>query len=475
MENPIVFGTDGWRAVIAEDFTFPNVRLCAQGVADYINEKNIAGGGFIIGYDTRFASESFAAAVAEVFAANDIPVLLCDRAAPTPTVSYNIVDRKASGGVIITASHNPPSWNGFKYKPPYGGSAPTEVTRALEEKIVLAERRNGVRTMPLEQARKAGKVGAIDPRPAYLAQVRRLVDTEGLKRTGLNIASDPMYGAGMGYIKELLEGGKTRVQEIHGERNPAFPGLERPEPISHNLVPLHDLVLKNRLDVGIATDGDADRVGGVDEKGEYFTPLQFMALLALYQLEVKGERGALVKSITMSSMLFRLGEVYKVPVFETPVGFKYIAPLMMEHDALIGGEESGGYGFRGHIPERDGVLSGLYLLDFMAKTGRTASELVKYLYEKVGPHFYDRWDLVFNPKDRPVILDRVKNATQKSLGGLNVQERDTLDGYRFHLDGGAWLLIRFSGTEPLLRVYAEADSQERVRKILTDGRALAGV
>ena len=272
----------------------------------------------------------------------------------------------------------------------------------------------------------------------------------------------------------LLDGGDIKVVEINGERNPLFPGIQ-PEPIAANLAKLSDTVKKERASVGLATDGDADRIGIIDEKGIFLTPLQVFALLCLYLLELRGERGAIVKTITTTSMLYRLGEMFKVPVYETPVGFKYVAPIMLAENVLIGGEESGGYGFRGHMPERDGVLAGLYFLDLMLKTGKTPSELVDYLFSKVGPHYFKRIDIKFLETERQVITNRIKHNPPKYIDGVEVVKFDTTDGFRFTLADATWLLIRFSGTEPVLRIYAESNSLARVEKLLNLGGELAGV
>jgi phosphomannomutase len=283
-----------------------------------------------------------------------------------------------------------------------------------------------------------------------------------------------MYGAGSGYFKSLLSGGTTKVTEINGERNPAFPGIN-PEPIAVNLQKILALVPQQKASVGFATDGDADRIGIIDEKGNFLTQLQVFALLSLYLLEIRGERGPLVKTITSTAMLDRLGEIYKVPVFETSVGFKYVAPLMISQNALIGGEESGGYGFRGHIPERDAIPAGLYFLDFMVKTGKTPSELLTYLYSKVGEHFYDRVDIHFPENQRQAIIKRVQDNAPKFIENVKVARLDTSDGFRFILEDHSWLLIRFSGTEPILRIYTETNDTERVKRLLKFGRELAGV
>jgi phosphomannomutase len=284
-----------------------------------------------------------------------------------------------------------------------------------------------------------------------------------------------MYGAGAGYLKGMLSGGSTELIEIHGERNPLFPGMERPEPIAVNLAELSATIKKLKADVGLATDGDADRMGIVDEKGVFLTQLQVFALLCLYLLEVRGERGPIVKTITTTSMLYRLGEIFKVPVYETSVGFKYIAPIMLAEKAIIGGEESGGYGFRGHVAERDGILACLYFLDLMLKTGKTPSELLDYLYRKVGPHYYQRADIKFPEEERVAIIECLQKNPPKSIEGVKVVKIDTTDGFRFILADNTWLLIRFSGTEPVLRIYAETDSQARVERLLEFGKELAGV
>ena len=471
----IKFGTDGWRGIIAEEFTFDNVRLCAAAVARYLNEQGLAERGLVIGYDTRFASEGFGAAVAEVTTAAGVSTFLLEPAAPTPVTSYTLVHRHAGGGVVITASHNPARWNGFKYKPEYGGSASPQVVEALERHIAQVEATGSPRRLSLEEAASQGTFERIDPRPAYLEHIARLVDLDGIRKAGLTIVADAMYGAGAGYFPALLAGGSTRLIEIRGERNPIFPGMSQPEPVAHNLDALFERVGVEGADAGIALDGDADRVGACDEQGRYLTPLQIFALLAFYLLEVRGERGPLVKSLTSTAMLYRLGELYQVPVFETPVGFKYIGPVMMEQQALIGGEESGGFGFRGHIPERDGILSGLFLLDMMVKTGKTLSQLMAWLYEKVGPHEYTRLDLSFASGRRDEMERHLEGAAPARMAGLAVRGRDATDGLRFTLEGGAWVVVRFSGTEPLLRIYAEAESQEQARRLVEAMRELAGM
>jgi len=328
--------------------------------------------------------------------------------------------------------------------------------------------------MPLTEALKQGLIEYSDLDPAYFDQLAKLIDLNKLRQAKMKIVVDSMYGAGAGYFKTLLGGEAIEVVEINSERNPSFPGIQ-PEPVAANLGKLSARVKEEGATAGLATDGDADRIGIIDENGNFLTQLQVFALLALYLLETRGERGAIVKTITTTSMLYRLGEIFKVPVYETPVGFKYVAPIMVAENALVGGEESGGYGFRGHIPERDAILTGLYFLDFMVRTGKTPAELLNYLYSKVGPHYYERIDIKFPEDERQSINTRIKNNMPDSIAGVKVANSDTADGFRFTLTDTTWLLIRFSGTEPVLRIYAESDSLTRVEKLLEFGKKLAGV
>jgi alpha-D-glucose phosphate-specific phosphoglucomutase len=474
MSTTIKFGTDGWRGIIAQDFTFDNVRACSQAVADYLKQGDLSQRGLIIGYDNRFASEDFARAAAEVVAANGIKVYLCPRATPTPAVSFGVLTQKAGGAIIITASHNPAIWNGFKYKTKDGASAPAEVTAEIERHLSRALAAGKTTRLPLPQALEQGAIEYLDLAPVYTQQLAKLIDTKQIRQAKLKVVFDPMYGAGAGYLNQLLGGGAMQLVEINGERNPLFPGIQ-PEPIAANLAKLSATVQKEKADVGLATDGDADRLGVVDEKGNFLTQLQVFALLCLYLLEVRGERGAMVRTITSTTMIDRLGEIFNVPVYETSVGFKYVAPIMMEKDAIIGGEESGGYGFRGHMPERDGILAGIYFLDFMLKTGKTPSQLLDYLYSKVGPHYYQRRDFTFPEDQRQAITKGVGDNLPQSISGVKVTKINTSDGFHLTLADTSWLLIRFSGTEPVLRIYAESDSQSRVEGLLELVRKLAGV
>lgn len=472
MTSKIRFGTDGWRAIIAQDFTFENVARCAQGLADYLKSRGTAGQGLLVGYDTRFLSQNFAETVASVCAGNGIKVYLCEKAAPTPVVCFNVLHQGAAGAAIITASHNPGIWNGFKFKPEYAGSATQEITDDLEKAIEAASQ---PKSTGLDAARSEGLLVDINPDPPYFQRIEELIDLASIRQAGLSVSVDAMFGAGGGYIPAIVAGGTTTIQEENGYPNPAFPGMEQPEPIGHNLTGLTNRMANNEgFSVGLALDGDADRLGVVDENGRFVTTLEVFSLLALYLLESKGLRGALVKGVTSSMMLNKLGGKFGIDVHEMKVGFKYIGPKMSEVDALMGGEESGGFAFRGHIPERDGILSGLYLLEYMAHSGKTVSALMDHLFDEVGPHFFNRRDVAFDPMERERISGLLQSADLTELAGMAVRGSDEIDGRRLFFDD-AWLASRFSGTEPLLRIYAEADTPEKVESLIDAAAAYLGV
>ena len=458
----IRFGTDGWRALIADEFTFENVARCARGLCAYLKEAGTAGQGLVVGYDTRFLSPEFAETVAAVCSAEGIKVFLANKPAPTPVLSYNVLHHQAAGAAIITASHNPSQWNGFKFKPEYAGSATQVITDRLEEAIA---QRTTAPAYNIAQGRSSGLIVDLEPSGPYLDRIASLVDLEAIKGAGFKVVVDSMFGAGGGYLPTLLEGGKTTVRELHGHRNPAFPGMEQPEPIAHNLTEISSLIAKEGASVGIALDGDADRVGILDEQGRFVTTLDTFSILAQYLLEQKQQRGPLVKGVTSSIALNKLGQAYGVDVHEMRVGFKNIGPKMTEVDALMAGEESGGFAFRGHIPERDGILSGLYFLEYMATTGDSPTQLLQRLIDKVGPHSYHRRDIEFQPSDRGNILQKLNNPGLTEISGVKILDSDSIDGRRFHIDDG-WLAVRFSGTEPLLRIYAEAATQDMVNRLL---------
>jgi alpha-D-glucose phosphate-specific phosphoglucomutase len=472
MAYKIKFGTDGWRGVIAEDYTFDNLRRAAQGFASYLLEKGFAGSWVVVGHDKRFHSENFAAAAAEVLAANGLNVYLTNGATPTPVIAFAVVHQKACGAVNITASHNPATDNGFKVRDPNGGAIDPDGLKRIE--ALIPDSLEEVKRIEFDDAERDGKVVRFDASEAYIENLHKLVDIQIIKDAGFTVVMDAMWGNGAGWFTRLLSGGKTKVIEIHNERNPSFPEMKRPEPIRPNVDVGLKATVDHKADVLLITDGDADRCGIGDENGEFIDQLRVYALLALYLLEVRGERGPIVKTLSTTTMLNKLGKLYNVPVHETGVGFKYVAPKMIETNAMIGGEESGGYAFRNNVPERDGILAGLYFLDFMVRTGKKPTELLKMLFDKVGEHFYDRVDTPFEG-ERLAREEMILKANPKTLGGLKVTELVTVDGFQFKLENGGWLLIRFSGTEPIMRVYCETTHGDKVKAILEDGLRVSGV
>lgn len=468
----IKFGTDGWRGRIGADYTFDNVRRCAQGFANFMQRQGLAEKGVVVGYDKRFQAEYFAEATAEVLAANGMRVWLTQEATPTPTISYAVVDKEAGGAVNITASHNP-HWDcGFKVRDAGGGAIPPGDLQKIEAAIPEGA---DVKRIKLEDGLTDGRIQLFDAAPAYIAQLQRLIDIEPIKQAGFNVLVDCMWGNGAGWFSRLLADGLTKITEVHNERNPLFPHMSRPEPIPPNVDHGLSFVKKLGADVAVINDGDADRVGFGDENGDFIDQLRVYGLMGYYLLEVRGERGPIVKTVSTTKMLNKLGKLYNVPVYETGVGFKFIAPKMVEVDGLIGGEESGGYAFRGHVPERDGILAGLYMLDMMRLTGKKPTQLLEALFEKVGPHYYDRVDSYFDQERTAEIHQSVAASQPATIGGLKVTDIVTIDGYQFVMEDGGWLLIRFSGTEPIIRVYCETTHEDRVQAILEDGLRLAGL
>ena len=473
MAARITFGTDGWRGVIAEDYTFDSVRRCAQGFASYLLGMGRLGQWVIVGHDKRFDSEFFAATVAEVLAGNGLKVYLTDGATPTPVIAFAVVNKKACGAVNITASHNPGTDNGFKVRDEHGGAIDPEGLLKIE--ALIPDSVDKVKLIKIDIASAAGQIVKFDPHTPYLEHIQNLIDLQPIRDAGLIVMVDSMWGNGAGYFPRLLEGGTTRVIEIHNQRNPIFPEMIRPEPIPPNIDVGLKATLDNLANVLLITDGDADRCGIGDENGQFINQLRVYALLAYYLLEVRGLRGAIVKTLSTTGMLNKLGKIYNVPVYETGVGFKYVAPKMIETDALIGGEESGGYAFRGNVPERDGILAGIYMLDLMVRLNKKPSELLQILFAKVGgEYFYDRVDRPFSGdrKDRETLI---LNAKPQTIGGLKVTDLVTIDGFQFKLEDGGWMLIRFSGTEPIMRVYCETMHGDKVKAILQDGLKVAGL
>jgi phosphomannomutase len=477
----IVFGTDGWRAKVADDYTFENVRRCADGVARYVVGVRAQARGVVVAYDRRFASEHFAAAAAEVLLAHDIPVFLAANAVPTQMSSYEVVERGAAAGIVITASHNPWTDNGFKVKAPTGAAAGSDILPILEAAIaenggVAIERR------PLADAEAAGLVERFDPFDGYERFVRRTIDLDALKAADLSILVEPLYGVGSGWIRRLLRDGQIRITEIHDERNPFFGGIN-PEPIRPNIDQALARIAAGGFDLGLMLDGDADRAGAADEQGTFIHQLQVTGLLMYHLAEHRGLREPVVVSVNNTSMAARLGEQFGIAVHETPVGFKFIGPEMIRTGAMLGAEESGGFGFGMHLPERDGIYADLMLLElFLAEkaAGRwPVSKALAHFHEIAGPSFYRRIDVhveraKYDETKRRLLVD-LREQAPSSLGDVAIDHTvplDTNDGFKFFLADGTWLLIRASGTEPLVRVYTEATSAELRETMLQAGERL---
>jgi len=481
---PIHFGTDGWRGVISDTFTFHNLRRISQAIADAVASEEWLNGvtsgpkpdskRMVVGFDTRFLSDRYAAEAARVLAANGYKVYLTTADAPTPAVSYTVRHLGAIAGIMITASHNAPRYNGVKLKAAQGYSAAREQCRRVEVYLSDNEARGrGPNLMDFEQARSEGLIERINPTPAYYDHLRQLIDFDKIADNPQHIVVDSMFGSGRGQIRGILQGTGCEVFEIRGEMNPGFGGIH-PEPIGHYLGALAGAIAAGHGQLGLATDGDADRLGAMDGRGQFVDPHRIMALALKYLFEKRGYRGKVVKTVSTTQMINRLAEKYGLEVIETPVGFNYIAEWMLQDDVLIGGEESGGISFKGHIPEGDGILMGLLLTEMVAESGVPLDEMVADLLAEVGPAHYKRVDLRLA---RPIVKDQmVKQLAEdapSSIGGVEVSTINTMDGAKYLLADDSWLLIRPSGTEPVLRVYAEARDPKQVSRLLEFGQSVA--
>jgi phosphomannomutase len=467
----IKFGTDGWRGVIARDFTFENLSLVAQATMDYLNREGLGDKGLVIGYDRRFLSRDFARRVAEIAAGNGIRVMLTDGYAPTPAVSWAVREKQAGAGVMITASHNPPEYNGFKVKEAFGGSARASTTAVLED-IVTYNLSSGRRVVEcsFEEAVHKGLIELFDPCVGYFRQIGRYVDLELIAKAGIPAVVDPMYGAGSGFIPRLLAG----VDEIHTIENPSFGGSP-PEPIGDNLKELCALLKSGKYRVGLALDGDADRIGAVDENGDFFSSHFIFTVILQHLIEFKGLRGGIVKTVSTTRMIDLLAHKFDLPLFETPIGFKHICELMLTEDILMGGEESGGLGVKGHIPERDGILLGLLLLEAIAVSGKGLRQMLDETMAEIGRFFYRRIDRRIENDDKERLVAQLKSQPPIEIDGRPVTATNFSDGFKFIFENGDWLLIRPSGTEPLLRLYSEASSPEQVDRLLRAAGVVAGI
>jgi alpha-D-glucose phosphate-specific phosphoglucomutase len=464
MAQEIKFGTDGWRGIIADDFTFENVRRVAGAIASYVLKYEDAQRGVFVGYDTRFASQRAAQLVAEAIAAAGVPVKLANDYTPTPAVSYAVKTNGAAGGVMVTSSHNPWNWNGVKFKGKFGGSATPAIMKKVEEEL-----RNGA--MP--QGTNA-KIEEVDLKAPYIAAVCRFADMDLISKAKFKVAIDSMYGSGRGILAGIFRERGVQHVAIRQEVNPLFPDIN-PEPIEPHIAMLQQTVLREKCDAGLATDGDADRIGAVAEDGSFVDSHKIFCVLLRWLLERKKWSGDVVRAFNTTRMLDRIAAKHGRKLYETQIGFKYTADLMMEHDILIGGEESGGIGYSRFLPERDGVLNCLLLANVMAEEGKPLGQLIADLQRDFGPHYYGRRDLHIAEEIKQNAIQRARAESTQTLGRYRVIKKENLDGIKFFLDAPtngngaeAWILFRASGTEPLLRAYAEAASPELVNEILAD-------
>lgn len=456
----IKFGTDGWRGVISEDYTFNNVRLVAEGIANYINGRGEAKKGLVVGYDARFLSAEYAADCAAVLACKGVKVWLADSIMPTPALTWQVKDRVAAGGVMITASHNPSEYNGIKFKAAYGGSASPEIMADIEQCVRTLEESG--RIFPQVTATPA--MENYSPSASYIEHVKAMLDTSTLAGFRGKIIFDVMHGAAMGYPSRIAKEYGLAMTEIHSEFNPSF-GDVHPEPIEKNLTALRQAVIEQKACIGLATDGDGDRIGAIDADGRFINPHQIMALLTKYLVEKRGWTGGVAQTLTVSELVKRVAEKYGLKLYETPVGFKYITTLMLSEDILIGGEESGGIGLKNYIPERDGLLLGFMLIEMAAAYGRTLGQLIDEMMGELGRFYYDREDLHLDMDKKERLMKALADNSPSELNGLEIVSRNLSDGCKLYLPDG-WVMFRASGTEPIVRIYAEANELIRLRGVL---------
>jgi phosphomannomutase len=472
----ISFGTDGWRAVMAEGFTFTNLERVAQAYADFLQDggdgaASVEAGDasrphVIVGYDRRFLSEHFAQRAAEVMAGNGLRVALFPESVPTPLVSWAVREVGARGGVVITASHNPPEFNGFKIKAPWGGSATAHTTQAVEALVDTRPIRREPLSIP--DARAFYQACA----ESYRAQIASYLDIERLRAADLRVIVDPMHGSGARWVESFLAGGALAVETIRAERDAFFGGVN-PEPIDRNLQPLKNRVREASATLGLATDGDADRVGAVNELGETMTMHEVVPLILLHLARSKGLRGGVVRTFSQSVLTKRISEAYNLQLFETPIGFKYVADLMLRENILIGAEESGGIGVVGHIPERDGILNSLLFLEAVVASGQTPSAMVRDMHREFGEFYFNRRDLHMPVERGQALVAELARNPPSAIAGHEVVGVERLDGTKLLFADESWLLFRQSGTEPVLRVYSEATSQEKTGSLLSEGERTA--
>jgi len=462
----IKFGTDGWRGLIADDFTFDNVRRVAGAIASYVLQHEDPQRGVVIGYDTRFLSDHAARAVAQVIAAAGIPVLLANDYVPTPTVSYNVKKLGAAGGVMVTSSHNPWNWNGVKFKAKFGGSATPAIMKLIEEELAA-------NAMP--SGHSPAKIEEVDLKPAYVEAICQFADLNLIRKANFKFAIDSMYGSGRGVLPGIFDKNGIRYVAIRQEVNPLFPGIN-PEPILPHVALLQKTVVKEKCHAGLVTDGDADRIGAVAEDGGFVDSHKCMSVLLHWLLVRKKWPGDVVRAFNTTGMMDRIAAKYGRKLHECNIGFKYIADLMMDHEILIGGEESGGIGYSRFLPERDGILNALLLANVMAEEGKPLGQLVADLQREFGAHYFGRRDLHISDEMKNGAIRRAADPQTTKLGAYPILRKENRDGVKFYLDApkhgngaDAWVLFRASGTEPMLRCYVEAATPELVEEILESG------
>jgi alpha-D-glucose phosphate-specific phosphoglucomutase len=465
----IKFGTDGWRAIMAKEFTFANVEIVVQAIANYLKEADTPGEGVVIGYDNRFLSPEFAARAAEVLAGNGFQVLMGKKVMPTPVTAFAVVQEKAKGALMFTASHNPPTYNGVKFIPYYGGPALPEVTAKLEAQLKNVEAGGDINGLHYEEGIEAGVIREIDPKEKYLEHLLTLVDGEAISRAGLSLAVDPMFGAGVGYLDELLIRLNCGVKTIHNCRDPLFGG-KMPEPSPKVLEELISVVQEGEeIALGLALDGDGDRFGIIDREGVFITPNQVLSLLFVHLLK-KGLRGPVSKTVSTTQILNRIAAKHGLETLETPVGFKYIGQNLMEHGCVIGGEESGGLSIKGHMPEKDGILACLLMVELLAVERTNPADLLARIEEEYGVLVNERLDLHCTHVEKERILNLLEEWRPGQLGNKDIINYGTMDGLKLVCADGSWVLIRPSGTEPMFRIYGETETWEELRVLQQEVR-----
>ncbi len=468
--DKIKFGTSGWRGVIADDFTMARVRAVTQAIADHLAAQGLKDKGAIVGYDTRFLSERFAAEAVKVLAANGIHSYLSSRDVPTPVVSFEIIRRKAAGGINFTASHNPPQYNGLKFSPAWGGPALPETTKDIEARANALADRNTISAMPLTEAKDKGLMEEVDLGKAYLDDLRKKVDFEPIRKARLKAAVDLLYGTGRGYLDAMLKDAGCSVTVLHGHRDALFGG-HAPEPSEENLAELSTIMKKGRFDIGLAVDGDADRFGFLDADGTYINPNQALALILDYLCRTRGWKGGAARSIATSHLVDAVAKKHGIDVYETGVGFKYIGDLLVQGKIIFGGEESAGLTIKDHVPEKDGIIACLLAAEMVAREKRSLKDLLKRLYKEVGTILNHRVNIHLTESNRAEVQARLSQPLTE-LGGLRVKgKKTTADGTKYMLEDDSWVLMRASGTEPVVRIYVEADSEKKVKDLIEAGRA----